>query len=264
MRPRATLEAEIWVLRQQINVLRRAAPRRQSFGVFDRLIFVGLYRLFPKGCDALAIVKPDTIIRWHRAGFRAYWRWKSRPRGGRPTVPFEIRRLIREMSIANPLWGAPRIHGELVKLGIDIGQTSVAKYMARRRGSRPAPHQDVAEGADRGTGRGRNPAHEWRQGKHARHAARRCRKSTAGQHLHEPVPEALAFDWLRRHVPGSRRLLFRRLRYPQPRSRGGGISVDEGGDDQARVDDQRGENFVEKRPTGTLRLPRLLVRRAFV
>src|SRR6266566_1740238 len=119
MRARATLEAEIWVLRQQINVLRRAAPRRQSFGIFDRLIFVGLYRLFPKACDALAIVKPDTIIRWHRAGFRAYWRWKSRRRGGRPTVPPDIRKLIHEMSIANPLWGAPRIHGELLKLGIE-------------------------------------------------------------------------------------------------------------------------------------------------
>src|ERR1700676_4185964 len=114
MRARATLEAEIWVLRQQINVLRRAAPRRQSFGIFDRLIFVGLCRLFPKACDALAIVKPDTIIRWHRAGFRAYWRWKSRHCGGRPTVPLEIRKLIREMSIANPLWGAPRLHGELL------------------------------------------------------------------------------------------------------------------------------------------------------
>src|SRR5260370_975477 len=123
MRARATLEAEIWVLRQQINVLRRAAPRRQSFGIFDRLIFVGLYRLFPKACDALAIVKPDTIIRWHRAGFRAYWRWKSRRRGGRPTVSPDIRKLIHEMSIANPLWGAPRIHGELLKLGIEIGQT---------------------------------------------------------------------------------------------------------------------------------------------
>ena len=134
MRARATLEAEIWVLRQQINVLRRAAPRRQSFSIFDRLIFVGLYRLFPKACDALAIVKPDTIIRWHRAGFRAYWRWKSRRRGGRPTVPPDIRKLIHEMSIANPLWGEPRIHGELLKLGIEIGQTSVAKYMARRRG----------------------------------------------------------------------------------------------------------------------------------
>ena len=98
------------------------------------MIFVGLYRLFPKICDALAIVKPDTLVRWHRAGFRSYWHWKSRRRGGRPIVPVEIRRLIREMSIANPLWGAPRIHGELLKLGIDIGQTSVAKYMARRRG----------------------------------------------------------------------------------------------------------------------------------
>ena len=133
MRARATLEAEIWVLRQQLNVLRRSSPKRQSFGTIDRLIFVGLYRLFPKACDALAIVKPDTIIRWHRAGFRSYWRWKSRSRGGRPTVPPEIRRLIREMSIANALWGAPRIHGELLKLGIDIGQSSVAKYMVKRR-----------------------------------------------------------------------------------------------------------------------------------
>ena len=132
LRSRATLEAEIWTLRQQINVLRRAAPKKLSFNTIDRLIFVGLYRLFPGVSDALAIVKPDTIVRWHRASFMYYWRWKSR-RGGRPSVPLEIRRLIREMSIANPLWGAPRIHGELLKLGIDIGQTSVAKYMARRR-----------------------------------------------------------------------------------------------------------------------------------
>jgi hypothetical protein len=83
--------------------------------------------------DRLAIVRPDTVIRRHRAGFRLYWRWKSRRRCGRPTVPLEIRRLIREMSIVNPLWGAPRNHGELLKLDIDVGQTSVAKYMARRR-----------------------------------------------------------------------------------------------------------------------------------
>jgi len=134
IRSRVMLEAEIWTLRQQINVLRRTAPKKLSFCAVDRMIFVGLYRLFPKICDALAIVKPDTVVRWHRAGFRSYWRWKSRRRGGRPIVPVEIRRLIREMSIANPLWGAPRIHGELLKLGIDIGQTSVAKYMARRRG----------------------------------------------------------------------------------------------------------------------------------
>jgi transposase InsO family protein len=79
------------------------------------------------------IVKPETVIRWHRAGFRLFWRWKSRSRSGRPKVPLEIRQLIRDMSLANPLWGVPRIHGELLKLGIDVGQTSVAKYMARRR-----------------------------------------------------------------------------------------------------------------------------------
>jgi hypothetical protein len=132
IRSRVMLEAEIWMLRQQINVLRRTAPKKLSFCVVDRMIFVGLYRLFPKICNTLAIVKPDTFVHWHRAGFRSYWRWKS---SGRPTVPVEIRRLIREMSIANPLWGVPRIHGELLKLGIDIGQTRVAKYMARRRGS---------------------------------------------------------------------------------------------------------------------------------
>jgi len=133
LRSRATLEAEIFLLRQQINVLRRANPKRPRLGSIDRLILGGVCRLFPKMHDALAIVQPDTVIRWHRAGFRLYWRWKSRRHCGRPTVPLEIRRLIREMSIANPLWGAPRIHGELLKLGIEIGQTSVAKYMARRR-----------------------------------------------------------------------------------------------------------------------------------
>ena len=96
-------------------------------------MLTGLYYLAPQLLDALKIVKPETVIRWHRAGFRSYWRWKSRPHGGRPRTPPEIRQLIREMSIANPLWGAPRIHGELLKLGIDAGQTTVAKYMARRR-----------------------------------------------------------------------------------------------------------------------------------
>src|ERR1700730_4556622 len=104
-RSRAALEAEIWTLRQQINVLRRTAPRKLSFSVLDRLVFVGLYRLFPKICEALAVGKPDTIVRWHRAGFRQYWCWKSRRHGGRPTVPLETRQLIREMSLANPLWG---------------------------------------------------------------------------------------------------------------------------------------------------------------
>ncbi|WP_245287699.1 integrase core domain-containing protein [Bradyrhizobium elkanii] len=128
------MEAEILILRHQLNIQRRHVPKRVAFSAMDRLIFVGLSRLVPNTIKALTIVKPDTVIRWHRAGFRAYWRWKSRHRGGRPATPLEIRRLIREMSIVNPLWGAPRIHGELLKLGIEIGQTSVAKYMARRRG----------------------------------------------------------------------------------------------------------------------------------
>src|SRR5262245_50313077 len=132
-RSRATLEAENLVLRQQIIVLRRTARKRLDFNALDRLILVGLCRLFPDVRSALSIVRPETVIRWHRAGFRAYWRWKSQPRWGRPKVPLEIRQLIRDMSLANPLWGAPRIHGELLKLGIDIGQTSVAKYMGKRR-----------------------------------------------------------------------------------------------------------------------------------
>src|ERR1700723_2038858 len=132
-RSRASLEAENTILRHQLNVLRRQSPKRPTFGMLDRLIFAGLYRLAPKVLGALANVKPETVIKWRRAGFRSYWRWKSRRRGGRPTVAPEIRKLIREMSIANPLWGAPPIHGELLKLGIDIGQTCVAKYMAKRR-----------------------------------------------------------------------------------------------------------------------------------
>jgi hypothetical protein len=126
-------EAEILVLRQQINVLRRKSPKRPALSNVDRLLFVWLSRLVPTTLDALTVIRPDTVIRWHRDGFRAYWRWKSRPRVGRPRTPLEIRQLIRDMNIANPLWGAPRIHGELLKLGIDVGQTTVAKYMARRR-----------------------------------------------------------------------------------------------------------------------------------
>jgi transposase InsO family protein len=132
-RSRAALQTEILVLRHQLNVLRRRAPKRVAVSDLDRLVFAGLYRLAPEVLNALKIIKPETVIRWHRAGFRAWWRWKSRPRGGRPKTADEIRRLIREMSVANPLWGAPRIHGELLKLGIDVGQTTVAKYIARRR-----------------------------------------------------------------------------------------------------------------------------------
>ena len=136
-RSRASLQAEILTLRHQLNVLRRKSPQPLTYTSIDRLVFSGLYRVAPGVLDALKIVRPETVIRWHRAGFRAYWRWKSRPRGGRPKTPLEIRQLIREVSLANPLWGAPRIHGELLKLGIDVGQTTVAKYMAREGDRRP-------------------------------------------------------------------------------------------------------------------------------
>jgi transposase InsO family protein len=133
-RSRAALEAEVLVLRQQIVVLRRGRPARLRLRIIDRLVLGWVCRLFPNARDALAVVQPETVLRWHRAGFRSYWRWKSRRRPGRPPVSAEIRELIRTMSLANPLWGAPRIHGELLKLGIDVGQTSVAKYMTRKRG----------------------------------------------------------------------------------------------------------------------------------
>ncbi len=126
-------EAEILVLRHQLNVLKRKAPKRPNLRNLDRLLFVWLSRLVPTTLEALKVVGPETVIRWQRAGFRAYWRFKSRVRAGRPKTPLEIRQLIRNMSIANPLWGAPRIHGELLKLGIDVGQTTVAKYMAKHR-----------------------------------------------------------------------------------------------------------------------------------
>jgi transposase InsO family protein len=132
-RSRTSIRAENLALRHQLNVLHRQAPKRPVFSTFDRLVFICLYRIAPRILDALTIVRPETVLRWHRAGFRTFWRWKSRARVGRPSVPPEVRQLIREMSLANPFWGAPRIHGELLKLGINVGQTSVAKYMARRR-----------------------------------------------------------------------------------------------------------------------------------
>jgi transposase InsO family protein len=93
-----------------------------------------LYRWFPSILQDITIIRPETLVRWHRAGFRCYWRWKPRPLGGRPQIDTELRALIRRMSVENPLWGAPRIHGELLKLGFEIAQSSVAKYMVKRRG----------------------------------------------------------------------------------------------------------------------------------
>jgi transposase InsO family protein len=129
---RAKLEAENLVLRQQINVLRRRLPRRPHLYNTDRFLFVWLYRWFPSILAAVAIVRPETVIRWHRAGFRAYWRWRSNDRVGRPKISVELRKLIGKMSRVNPLWGAPRIHGELLKLGFEVAQSTVARYMCRR------------------------------------------------------------------------------------------------------------------------------------
>ncbi len=95
---------------------------------------VMLHRWFPSILQAITIIRPETLVRWHRAGFRQYWRWKSRPHGGRPQVGADLRALIRRMSVDNPLWGAPRIHGELLKLGFEVAQSSVAKYMVKRCG----------------------------------------------------------------------------------------------------------------------------------
>jgi hypothetical protein len=131
---RARLEAEVTVLRHQLNILRRRIPRRVRPNGSDRAIFVWLYRLFPDIGNAVAIIRPETIVRWHRLGFRAWWRWKSRDPGGRPKIDQEIRDLVRRMCEENPLWGAPRIHGELLKLGFDVAQSTVSKYMLRRRG----------------------------------------------------------------------------------------------------------------------------------
>jgi hypothetical protein len=131
VKSRRRLQAENLVLRHQVNILRRRASRRLRLSNVDRLVFVWLYRLCPAVVDAVAIVRPETLIRWHRRGFSAFWRWKSRSRAGRPTASAEIRELIREMSRANCLWDAPRIHGELLKLGIEIAQSTVANGMDR-------------------------------------------------------------------------------------------------------------------------------------
>jgi hypothetical protein len=134
LRSRARLEAENLVLRQQVIVLSRKSRSRVWLKNIDRLIFVWLYRLFPSILNAITVVKPETVIGWHRRGFRAYWRWKSRRRGGRPRINREIRDLIRRMNKENPLWGAPRIHGELLMLGIEVAQSTVARYMTRQQG----------------------------------------------------------------------------------------------------------------------------------
>jgi putative transposase len=135
-RSRVVLKLENLALRHQLHVLRRQRPGRPRLFAIDRLLWVWLYRLWPRCLETLVLVKPATVVQWHRQGFRLFWRCRSR--SGRPLVHREVRKLIREMSSANPLWGAPRIHGELLKLGIEISQATVAKYMVGGR-AMPSP-----------------------------------------------------------------------------------------------------------------------------
>ena len=115
-------------------VLRRMVHRRVRLTNSDRWFFIQLYRWFPSVLKVITVIRPKTLVRWHRAGFRRYWRWKSCYFRGRPQIDTKLRALIRQMSIENPLWGAPRIQGELLKLGFEVAQSSVAKYMVKRSG----------------------------------------------------------------------------------------------------------------------------------
>ncbi len=129
----SSAEADNLALRHQVAVLQRQIGHRPKLTRWDRLLFAALYWFQPSVLRSISIVQPETVVRWHRAGFRLFWKFKSRAKTGRPRVPGEVRALIREISIANPLWGAPRIHGELLKLGIDVSQSTVAHYMVRGR-----------------------------------------------------------------------------------------------------------------------------------
>lgn len=131
VRSRTSLELELIALRHQVTVLRRQRPGRPQLSSLDRLLWVLLYRIWPQVIDAMVLVKPTTVVRWHRSGFRALWHWRCH-RPGRPKIEVEIRDLIRRMSRANPLWGAPRIHGELLKLGLKVSQATVGRWMPWR------------------------------------------------------------------------------------------------------------------------------------
>ena len=133
IRSRAALHLEILALRHQLKVLEPSRRPRLRLTAGDRLLWVWFSRIWTEWRPALVLVQPDTVVAWHRRGFRLFWTWRSRHRTGRPTIPADVRVLIRTMSRANPLWGAPRIHGELRKLGIAVSQSTVATYMVNRR-----------------------------------------------------------------------------------------------------------------------------------
>jgi hypothetical protein len=139
---RRRLEAENLFLRHQLNIALRRAPSRLRLHGSDRALLVWIASIWPNLLDLSQVVKPQTILRWHRSGFKTFWRWKSRHRAGRPKIDRELRDLIRQMSKENPLWGAPRIHGELLKLGFEVAESTVSKYMIKHRGP---PSQTVAD-----------------------------------------------------------------------------------------------------------------------
>lgn len=130
-RSRTALHAKTPLLRHQITILRRRAPKRVNITQSDHAIFKIFLMFWPSSARLITIVHPKTLVRWHREGFRLYWRWKSQ-RIGRPKTSSEIRLLVRKMSTDNPLWGAPRFHGELLKLGFDVSQATVSRYMPKR------------------------------------------------------------------------------------------------------------------------------------
>jgi putative transposase len=130
LRSRTDTALEVLALRQQVAVLKRKRPR-PTLNSLDRFFWTTLRRFWSRWTDVLVIVKPETVVGWHRTGFRLYWRWRSRPRGGRPKITEEIRALIRRLAAENPGWGAPKIHGELQKLGLVVAERTVARYLRR-------------------------------------------------------------------------------------------------------------------------------------
>jgi putative transposase len=140
LRSRASLELEVIALRHQLAVLKRRRLGRTKLFYADRLLWIWLYRIWPQAINAMVLVKPTTVLQWHRRGFRFVWRWQSGARRpGRPRLASDVRSLIRQMSRANPLWGAPRIHGELLKIGIEVSQATVGRYMTWRPKDPPPP-----------------------------------------------------------------------------------------------------------------------------
>src|SRR2546429_4722489 len=129
---RRRLEAEILVLRHQLNILQQRAPRRPHLRWADRALFIWLYRRCPRILDAITIVRPETVVRWHRMGFAAYWRWKSRPLGGRPRIGKKKRGLIRRKSFEKPPLGAPQIHGRLLQTGVEVAPCQVPVFQVAR------------------------------------------------------------------------------------------------------------------------------------